>query len=80
MCFTGKSLKTDHTLTLTINGNILKFVHTAKYLGVIVTIDCSSNSDIAQQLSGIYCRSNMLIQNSWPVQQILKSNFPIILL
>ena len=56
MCFTGKSLKIDHTPTLTINGNILQFVHKAKYLGVIVTSDCSDNSDK-------YCRSNMLIRN-----------------
>ena len=34
-----------------------------KYLGVIVTSDCSDNSNIAQQLSGMYCRSNMLIIN-----------------
>ena len=63
MCFTGKTLKIDHTPTLTLNGNILHFVHKAKYLGVIVTrsSECSGNSDIARQLSGMYCRSYMLI-------------------
>ena len=47
MCFVGKSLKIDHIITLIINGNFLQFVHKAKYLGVIVTSDCSDNSDIA---------------------------------
>ena len=57
--FYRKISKIDQTTTLTINVNILQFVHKAKYLGVIVTSDCSDNSDIAQQLSGMYCRSNM---------------------
>ena len=43
MSFTGKTLKIDHMPTLTINGNILQFVHKAKYLSVIVTSDCSDN-------------------------------------
>ena len=47
MCFTGKILKIDYTPTVTIDGNILQFVHKTKYLGVIVTSDCSDNSDIA---------------------------------
>ena len=63
MCFTGKSLKIDHTPTLTINGNILQFVHKAKFLAVVVISDCSDNSDIARQLSGMSRRSNMLIRN-----------------
>ena len=63
MCFTGKNLKIDHTQTLTINSNILQFAHKAKYLDVFVTSDCSDNSDRARQLSRMYCRSNMLIQN-----------------
>ena len=63
MCLTGKTLKIERTPFLNLNGKALQFVEKVKYLGVIVTNDCCDNSDIARQLSGMYCRSNMLIRN-----------------
>ena len=48
--------------TFTLAGHNLKFVDTYKYLGAVISNDCTDDRDLMRQLRGIYARGNMLVK------------------
>ena len=61
MCVKPKLMKHLHLPTFHINGKVLDYVTTQKYLGIMLSHDMSDNDDLLRQLKGIYSRGNMLI-------------------
>ena len=55
-----------------LNGNVLQYVNTYKYLGCIISNDLKDDNDIKKTLRGIYARSNMLIRRFYNCSSSVK--------
>ena len=49
-----------HTPPVNLNGSILEYVDSLKYLGVILSSNFNDNADISRQLRSLYTTSNIL--------------------
>ena len=55
-----------------LNGNVLQYVNTYKYLGCIISNDLKDDNDIKKTIRGIYARSNMLIRRFYNCSSSVK--------
>ena len=55
-----------------LNGNVLQYVNTYKYLGCILSNDLKDDNDIKKTIRGIYARSNMLIRRFYNCSSSVK--------
>ena len=72
MVFKCFSLRNIVVPSFSIDGQILDTCISYKYLGHIITDDCSDNSDINRQCRSIYAKGNSLIRNFYKCSDKVK--------
>lgn len=60
MVFKPQGCKITRFPSFYLNGKVLKYTSCHKYLGVLISDDCSDDQDIKRQLKALYVRGNML--------------------
>ena len=63
MFFKCRMNKTCDITNVVLSGNIIDYVHTTKYLGVLLCSDMKTSIDVCRQPSKFYAQANTLLYN-----------------
>ena len=68
-----KKFKLKNRPTIKLGKDILEYVQSVKYLGVIINEMFNDNDDVKRQMRCLYARSNMLLSNFYSCTNEVKS-------